>query len=117
MQDRTIEFKILWCDWNIYEWSFENKRQQLRFYKRRHNSGGSRKISDDFIQAIKNKEANAATDASEKDNHMAGVWIIEDEHNVTRCQSKLWSKQWMQNSAIAAEVIIMLDLVTTDVKT
>ena len=48
---------------------------------------------------------------------MARAWIIDDEYKLTRCQSELWSNQWIQNAAIASEAIIKLDLVTTAVKT
>ena len=32
-----------------------------------------KKVNDDIVQAIKNKEANEATDESAKDNHMTGA--------------------------------------------
>ena len=54
------------------------------------------------MQEIKNKEANAATDASAKYEHVVGAWTIEDEHNIERCQSKLWSNKWTHNTAIAS---------------
>ena len=49
----------------------------------------SKGLSDYIIQAIKNKEANAATDMSAKDEHMIGAWIIEDEHKIARSQSEV----------------------------
>ena len=48
-----------------------------------------KKLSDDVIQAIKNKEANSVTDASAKNDHVAVAWIIEDECKINRCQSEL----------------------------
>ena len=47
---------------------------------------------------------------------MSGVWIIEDDYRINRCNSELVSNQWMQNPVIATEEIITLDLVTTVAK-
>ena len=41
-------------------------------------------LSEDAMQAIKNKEANAATDALEKYDHAAGLCMIEDDHKIER---------------------------------
>ena len=75
-----------------------------------------KKLSDDVIQAIENNEAIAATDASVNDEIMTGAWIIEDDYRINRCKSEWVSNQWIQNTVIAAEAMIMLDLVTTVVK-
>ena len=43
---------------------------------------------------------------------MAGAWIIEDEHKTGICQIEVWSNKLMQNTVIAVEALIILDLVT-----
>ena len=70
-------------------------------------------LSNDVIQAIKNEEAIAASDASCKGEHVAGAWMIEDTYNIVSEQNTLWSNKWMQNTAVAAEALIILDLVKT----
>ena len=47
---------------------------------------------------------------------MTGAWTIEDEHKIDRHQSEVWSNEWIQDTAIASEEIIMLDLVTNVVQ-
>ena len=49
-----------------------------------------KRLNDDIIQAIKNREANAETDALAKEDHMEGAWMIEEDPKITRCQSELW---------------------------
>ena len=74
-------------------------------------------LSEDVMQGIKNKEANVATDAPEKYEHVVGAWTIEDKHKIERRESELWSNKWMQNAAIAGEETMLFDLVTKVVKT
>ena len=52
-----------------------------------------KRLSEDTMQAIKNKEANAATDASVKYECMAGVWTIEDERKTEWYQSEVCSNK------------------------
>ena len=65
------------------------------------------------MQAIKNNEAIAATDASVKNEKMEWLWLIEDDYRINRSKNKIVSNQWMQNVAIATEAITILDLVDT----
>ena len=37
-------------------------------------------LSEEVMQSIKNKEAIAASDESCKGEHIAGAWIIKDDH-------------------------------------
>ena len=50
---------------------------------------GGKVLSDDFIQAIKNKEANAASDVSCKGEFMTGTWMIEDHYDIASDQNTL----------------------------
>ena len=43
---------------------------------------------------------------------MSGSWIIEEEYKIDSHQSDVWSTFQIQNTAIAAESIIILDLMT-----
>ena len=68
------------------------------------------------MQAIKNNEAIKTTDASVKEEKMGGTWIIEDDYRINKCKGVLVSNQWINNTVMAAEAFITLDLVTTIVK-
>ena len=76
------------------------------------NQEAGKRSGDDMMQEIKNKEATDATDTSVKDEYVTRSLIIEDECRIDRYQSEMWSNEWIQNTAIAAESIIVLDLMT-----
>ena len=48
---------------------------------------------------------------------MGGTLIIEDDHRINRRKSEIVSNQWKYNTVITTEVIKILELVNTAVKT
>ena len=66
-------------------------------------------------QTIARKEAISATDASGKDGNASGVWKIEDFHECESTSNIMWSRNWRNNTSLASEVEIILDLVEIDV--
>ena len=54
-----------------------------------------KRLSEEVIQAIKNNEAIAATDALAKNIKIGGAWIIEEDYRINRCKSELVYNQWI----------------------
>ena len=63
------------------------------------------------MQAIVSKEVIATTDAPEKESNMLGVWRIGDLYKFTSAYNIMQSRKWMENIALAAEALIVLDFV------
>ena len=56
-------------------------------------------------------EAIAEIDASAKDGNMAGVCEIEDLFEFMLANSRVWSRNWNNNTALAAESAGEFDLI------
>ena len=54
----------------------------------------------------------AATDASVKEDRMGGSWIIGNKENKCLLSNRLHHKDWRENTSGAAEVIVLLELIT-----
>ena len=69
-------------------------------------------FNESITISIENEMAVAATDASTKDGRMGGSWIIGDKDNRRLLGNKLYHKDWRENTSGAAEVIVLLELMT-----
>jgi len=69
-------------------------------------------FNDEITKSIEQRTAVAATDASVKNDQMSGVWIMADKEKTFQISNEIYHKRWRDNTAGAAEVIVMLELLT-----
>ena len=65
-----------------------------------------------MIESMQNEIVVAATDASVKEGRIGGSWMIRNRENRRLLHNRLCYKDWRENASGAAEVIVLLELVT-----
>ena len=110
LTNAACECKLCRDTWDVQQ---RNSKNNEDCANAKHMQEEGKVLNEEIIRATRENKVIAASDTSCKEEHMEGVWIVEDDFDSVSEETSVQTNKRKRNTAAGAEDLIVLDLVQT----